>query len=225
MPAADLPIPVVSTTEPIFRVAYKPDPWCPPDWSFAGQDRKLLNRFDDSEGYFRVLYAASTRLCCFVETLARYRKAPADPEFDAIASDPDHIAPGTIPASWLTTRCIGRAMIRSARIADVYHSQSVSYLRSRFEAKLVQAEGAADFDMAVLMSQRRWLTQEIATLVYTLGYNGIAYKSRHGTDLQNWAIFEPFERLKPVETCDVSPDDPDFQTALKRLDLAFDPAR
>ncbi len=222
MPAAELPIPFISAKEPVFRLARTPDPWRPPDWAYAGEDRTFGNRFDDREGYYRVLYASSTPLACFVETLARYRKGPLDPELEVGDSDADHIARGTVPASWLAKRCIGRATINCAKFADVYHSESVAYLRNKFEAKLVRSEGTADFDMAVLMSQRRWLTQEISTLICSLGYDGIAYQSRHGSDLWNCAIFEPFERLQRLETLDLASDNPDFQTALKRLDLVLD---
>lgn len=225
MPAAELPIPAVSQLEPIFRLARKPDSWCPPDWAFADEDGTFGNRFDDSEGYFRVLYASSTRLGCFIETLARFRRGPLDPDLDLSGPDADHIPRGTVPATWLTTRCMGQATIYDARFADVYNSQLVAYLRNQFEAELVKSEGTIKFDMAVLMSQRRWLSQQISTLVCSLGYDGIAYQSRHGSDLWNCAIFEPFVRLQRLGSSDLSIDDPDFQTALKRLDLVVDPTR
>ncbi|HEV2396254.1 MAG TPA: hypothetical protein VGS27_04900, partial [Candidatus Sulfotelmatobacter sp.] len=43
------------------------------DWSRANSDGTFGNRFDDPEGYYRVLYAASQKLSCFLETLARFR--------------------------------------------------------------------------------------------------------------------------------------------------------
>lgn len=223
--AAELPIPAVSPSGHIFRLARKPDPWCPADWAFAGEDRTFGNRFDDSEGYFRVLYAGDTRLGCFIETLARFRKGPVDSEVEAIASDADHISRGTVPASWLSKRCMGEAMIQGARFAHLYHSESLAYLRNKFEAELVLSEGTPDFDMSVLMSQRRWLTQKISTLICGLGYDGIAYQSRLGSDLWNYAIFEPFERLERLKTCELSIDDTDFQIALTRLDLGVDSTR
>ncbi len=217
MPAADLPF--ISATQPIFRLARKPDPWHPPDWAYANENGTFGNRFDDFEGYFRVLYAASSRLGCFIETLARFRKAPVDRDFDLSDSGADHIAPGTVPASWLRNRCLGRATIYGAKFADVYHSQWVSFLRKHFEHELVDAE---PFDMAVLMSQRRPLTQKISALICNLGYDGIYYQSRHGSDLWNWAIYEPFDQLRRLETSDLSLDDGGFQTALERLDLAVE---
>jgi hypothetical protein len=59
-----------AAVSPIFRVGREPDPWAPPDWSFGGT---FGNRFDDPEGYYRVIYAASVRVSCFLETLARFR--------------------------------------------------------------------------------------------------------------------------------------------------------
>ena len=43
----------------IFRIARRPDPWQPADWSRANPDGTFGNRFDDPEGYYRVLYAAT----------------------------------------------------------------------------------------------------------------------------------------------------------------------
>jgi hypothetical protein len=87
------------------------------------------NRFDDSEGCFRVLYASSTRLGCFIETLARFRRGPVDPDLDVGGPYADHIPQRTVPETWLKTRCMGEAAISGARFADVYNSQSVAYLR------------------------------------------------------------------------------------------------
>jgi len=67
---------VLETRNPpvqIFRVARKSDPWQPPDWSRSNPDGTFGNRFDDPEGYYRVLYASSQKLSCFIETLARFR--------------------------------------------------------------------------------------------------------------------------------------------------------
>ena len=60
-------------TEPIYRLGRRPDAWQPPEWFLAHSDGTFGNRFDDPEGYYRVLYASSQRLACFVETLARFR--------------------------------------------------------------------------------------------------------------------------------------------------------
>ena len=60
----------------IYRLGRKPDPWAAPDWASAGPDGTFGNRFDDPDATYRVLYASSQRLGCFVETLARFRIDP-----------------------------------------------------------------------------------------------------------------------------------------------------
>ena len=53
-------------------MARYPDAWQLPDWSRA-KDGTFGNRFDDPESEYRVLYASSQQVSCFVETLARFR--------------------------------------------------------------------------------------------------------------------------------------------------------
>lgn len=60
----------------IYRLGRKPDPWAPPDWVWADLDGTFGNRYDDPQSTYRVLYASSQRLGCFLETLARFRVDP-----------------------------------------------------------------------------------------------------------------------------------------------------
>jgi hypothetical protein len=53
---------------PLFRVGRDDDAWAVPDWAYAKDDRTFGNRFDDPAGVYRVLYASSQRLGCFIET-------------------------------------------------------------------------------------------------------------------------------------------------------------
>jgi hypothetical protein len=84
--------------------------------------------------------------------------------------------------------------------------------------------GEIDFDLALLLSQNRSLTQRAATAIYALGFDGIYYQSRHGADLFNWALFEPFH-LENSLAAELQSTDPDFLEALRRLDLKFDDLR
>ncbi len=43
----------------LHRVGFAPDPWSFTDWRFAEKGR-FRGRWDDPEGEYRVLYAAST---------------------------------------------------------------------------------------------------------------------------------------------------------------------
>ena len=71
------------------------------------------------------------------------------------------------------------------------------------------------------MSQNRSLTQKAATEIYKRGFHGVYYQSRHGADLFNWALFEPFD-LNDLSDSELDAADPDFQEALRLLDLKFD---
>jgi hypothetical protein len=49
----------------------------------------------------------------------------------------------------------------------------------------------------------------------------VLHQSRHGRDLDNWALFEPF-RLTDATDSELTATDLDFHKAMKRLDLQFD---
>ncbi len=202
----------------------------PPDWALVGDDGTFGNRFDDAEGRFRVLYASSTPLGCFIETLARYRK-PLEVEelrsqFDEIENVEGETIPfARVPGSWLERRFLGKANFQGGRFADIYSAEWLAYLRPRFEPgwRTLRRSGEAqqEFDVAVLLSQQRRITQETATIAQHLGFDGIYYQSRLGTDLENWALFEPFalEMEAHVALC---VEDGNLQVALRLLNLALD---
>jgi len=227
----ELLLPFAAPTGPLYRVARKPNAWRPPDWAYAHEDRTFGSRFDDSEGYFRVLYASSTRLGCFIETLARFRKPTAAgalmETLDEIENaGSDFTPPGTVPASWLHGRRIGRAASVTGRYAQVYSAEWVSHLRRELEPELIASNAdtrtRGDFDLHLLISQDRALTQRAASLIYRMGYNGVCYESRHGTDLVNWALFEPFQ-VQQIQNDLLAPGDPDLLQAIETLDLRLDP--
>jgi hypothetical protein len=65
-------------TGPLYRIAWGTEPWEYPDWKRAGTDASSLahtfgNRFDDPNAEYRVLYASSQLVSCYVEVLARFR--------------------------------------------------------------------------------------------------------------------------------------------------------
>lgn len=141
-------------------------------------------------------------------------------------SRPDHTSPGTVPASWLASRRIGMGSVSRKRYANIYSSEWLSTLRRSLEAELIQSglvsRSNAGFDLTVLMSQHRSVTQRAATLIQARGYDGIYYQSRHRSDLSNFALFEPFD-LKGSSASDLDLNDADFREALDRLNLEFAP--
>jgi hypothetical protein len=214
---------------PLHRIARAPDPWRFQDWANAGPDGTFGNRFDDPRGVYRVLYASSSRFGAFVEVLARFRPDPAVAHGLAeIAGPEDAAPPGLVPATWLRRRRIGTARVRG-RFADLGASASLAWLRRALGSRL-RAHGLRDLDAAAIrLSAPRRFTQEISRAVYeeTLRggrprFAGIAYRSRLGDELRNWALFERaggalFTRTP--EAAAIAADDPDLRAALALLSV------
>jgi hypothetical protein len=81
--------------------------------------------------------------------------------------------------------------------------------------------GVEEFDASVLQQTApRILTQFVSRIVFNGGFAGIYYRSKYGHDIENWALFEPFQ----IEVRDpelIQPDDPDMQRALQLHSLKF----
>jgi hypothetical protein len=179
--------------EAIFRIARKPDPWQAPDWSRANPDGTFGNRFDDPEGYYRVLYAASQKLSCFLETLARYRSdLSLLAELHEIEGEDDFFPLGVVPGEWRDGRLLGTAAVEG-NYADIFAAEWIALLRHRLAGECLRL-GLSDLDASVLQSHAlRRLTQFASLEVRQRGYAGIYYRSRYGYDSENWALFEPFQ--------------------------------
>ena len=210
---------------PLFRVGRDDDAWAVPDWAYAKEDGTFGNRFDDPMGVYRVLYASSQRLGCFVETLARFR---VDVSFVADLAlmengEDDFTAFGTVRRAWLKGRCIGTANVEG-EYADIYALEWVSHLRTAL-AEVAVKLGFEDIDLSSLeRAEPRRLTQQASRVAFELGYAGVFYHSRYGHSIENWAIFEdwtmpnrfPINQLKSRR---VAEDDPDLMEALRALEL------
>lgn len=209
----------------IFRIGHA-NPWDWPDWADVGDDGTFGNRWDDPQGIYRVLYASSRRVGCYLETLARFRPDPAVIAGLEAIDGPEPLDPvGAIPRTWLERRSIGRASA-PGDFADVGRARSLAWLRQRFATEVV-ALGVADLDAAAIrLSVPRRLTQVISRAIYECShesarqFSGIAYLSRFGDEIRNWAIFEPSEMLIG-EASPIDPEDPDFMSALEILGLTL----
>jgi hypothetical protein len=58
------------------------------------------------------------------------------------------------------------------------------------------------------------LTQLASRAVFTEGLAGIYYRSKYGHDIENWALFEPFQ-IDAKNPEPIRADDPDFERALQ----------
>jgi len=210
---------------PLFRVGRDDDAWAIPDWAYAKEDRTFGNRFDDPAGVYRVLYASSQRLGCFIETLARFR---VDVSFVADLAlmengEDDFTAFGTVRKAWLNGRCIGSTNVEGV-YADIYALGWVNHLRTKL-AEVAVKLGIEDIDLSSLeRAEPRRLTQQASRIAFELGYAGVFYHSRYGHSIENWAIFEDWTMSKrfPIRqpiSWRIAEDDPDLIEALRVLGL------
>ena len=204
--------------QPIYRIGRQPDAWRPPDWSRASADGTFGNRFDDPESYYRVVYASSHEVSCFIETLARYRPdLTLLAELEAIEGDNDFFPLGTVPSEWCANRALGRAFAEG-QYADICGGEWITHLRRRLASECLRL-GIPDLDASVLQSGlSRRITQLVSRVAYEQGYPGICYRSRYSHDLENWALFEPF-RLHDATSEPIDNDRPAFREALRILGL------
>jgi hypothetical protein len=169
------------------------------------------------------MYAAEQRLACFVETLAPYR-----PHGDLLAALRERTrgigAPlaGVVPADWTRNRLIGRLRLLSGqRWLDLRVNETVEALRWEMALPLHDL-GYAGLDLSNLLSRDRRLTQAIAAWSFDAGYQGIAYTSRFGSDLDCWAVFEG-AAFAEIEIARIASDDVDLLTAATRFMLNLEP--
>jgi RES domain len=206
-------------TQSVYRVARYPDAWQLPDWSRA-KDGTFGNRFDDPESDYRVLYAASQEVSCYVETLARFRPdLTLLEELQEIEGDDDFLPVGEVPLSWCENRVIGTAAA-DGNYADIYAVEWIALLRRKLVSDCLRL-GLRDLDASALQnSSPRTLTQLVSRIVYEIGLAGVYYRSRYGHNLENWALFEPC-RIHRTKSKRVTADDPALEEAMEILGLKF----
>jgi hypothetical protein len=188
----------VAPPQTVHRLGREPDPWAPPDWAYAGEDGTFGNRFDDPRGVYRVLYASTSRLGCFLETLARFRIDLALQAALAEISGPDDYVPlGVVPREWRVGRTLGEADAAGV-FAAIGSTESLATLRASLAATVLEL-GLEDFDAAAIrLALPRAFTQVLSRYIYGSGrFDGITYRSRYGDDVENWAVFEPFTAVRP----------------------------
>jgi hypothetical protein len=207
-----------SPPRPIYRIGRKPDPWLGPDWSRVSSDGTFGNRFDDPESYYRVLYASSQQVSCYIETLARFRPdLSLLAELREISGEDDFFPAGQVPLDWTTNRLIGTASV-DGNYASIYASEWITFLRRKLATECLRL-GIRDLDTSVLQAGApRQITQLASRVVYELGLPGICYPSRYGHDLENWALFEPFHIQHSVSN-PIANEDPALIEALRILGL------
>jgi hypothetical protein len=81
--------------------------------------------------------------------------------------------------------------------------------------------GFDDLDASVLQQTApRNVTQLASRIVFNDGFAGIYYRSKYGHDVENWALFEPFQ-ISPKDSESIRFDNPDLLRALRLHSLKF----
>lgn len=224
---------------PVWRIGRKPSPWSWVDWKWA-DGGTFPGRWDSPNRTYRTTYAGSTVFASLVEVLAQFRPDPvlladadeiADDEVDALYPT---ATPGSIPSTWFDARLVARARLDGV-YCDVSAADSIAALRPRFLAA-ARALGLPDFDAAALqIAERRSLTQQVGLAVYSQtesagnpSFDGVRFLSRHGADLELWAVFERSTDgdrsalLREVGVEPLSADRPDVIAAVRLHGLTLD---
>jgi hypothetical protein len=219
----------------VWRIGFKPEPWAWAGWEWATGGR-FHGRWDDATGLFRTVYAGSTLQACLLEVLACFRPDGTMLQaLDDIAEDEEDAAlhptatAGHVPYSWLEPRTAAAAHLTGSFCA-VTTAASIAALRPTFISQALRL-GLGDFDASALKDGRpRILTQSVATHLYaTTDVDGVTFTSRHGDDLELWAIFErpgdppTSPRLVDLETHPLSPENPDLLAVFELFGLRWEP--
>ena len=104
--------------------------------------------------------------------------------------------------------------------AGICNSEWIGRLRTLLAVDLVKF-GFDDLDASVLQQTApRVLTQLASRIVFKDGLAGIYYRSKYGHDVENWALFEPFQ-INVSNSTPIRDDDPDLLRALRLHGLKF----
>lgn len=139
----------------------------------AGPDGTFGSRFDDPEATYRVRYASSLRLGCYLETLARFRPdLSLLAELAEIEGEDDFPPLGQVPPEWAETRVVGSAF-HYGSYADVYSSEWIGILREQLAGFCI-ALGIPELDAGALQQPcSRPLTQRVSRVVFNNAFDGI----------------------------------------------------
>src|SRR5436305_10427889 len=138
-------------------------------------------------------------------------------ELNEIEGENDFFPLGTVPREWCDERLIGSAHAEG-NYADTYGAAWIAYLRHRLAGECLRL-GLNDVDASLLQRSAPGRLTQLASLeARREGLDGIYYRSRHGHDLENWALFEPF-RISRTTSQAIAADDQTLMEALRILEL------
>lgn len=134
----------------------------------------------------------------------------------AISNSPaDNFPSGVVPKDWLTKNLLGSArLISHPGCADICSATWIHRLNAVLGPELAKL-GISALDASMLYQAKyRHLTQLVSKFVRSEHYGGIYYRSRWGNDIDNWAIFEPWNLDRDLAS-PIAPNDPDLVSAMR----------
>jgi hypothetical protein len=183
----------------------------------------MSGRYNDPQGRFRVLYAASERRAAFMETLSAFRPALRDlalvesllppGEFDLPRSI------GHVPAAYFTKRMAAFRLDHTQRWLDLRSPQTHAIVRVELASELVTAGYSGAFNFGEIIGSDYMITQLVSRRSYDSGYSGIAYPSTHDASLTCWAIFDRASVTLVGTVEPIRQDDPDLVAAIDLFGL------
>lgn len=182
----------------------------------SGTPDQSWSRFDIPG--WAVLYAASTRLGAYLESLAYAKPAPLpltelfDDEAAPVQTqwaEAGHMAVGQVGRQWRDVREVSsfhRHGDLQAPVVDLASAGTIAYLRDTVNhwAPPELQKDPLQVDLSLLTGSDRRLTTQVAwwlartTLPTGVRPIGLRYPSRHGTDLDCYALWVDLDRHGPA---------------------------
>lgn len=197
-----MPYELVPPPDRLFRVGWQPDPfrWSWPAATLADSEPPDSSRWDAPEADFATLYAATTEVGAFIETLPYYRRSEdfqATLRRETSEDEPDpgfdlDLATGEVKKDYFD-RVLGRASLPTDwRFIDVDHARTHAELNKELPDLLSQHR-LREFDRHVVMHADRRITRSIAGHLHAVaesGVIGLRYESRLHRGIECWAVWE-----------------------------------
>lgn len=185
----------------------------------------MSGRYNDPQGRFRVLYAASERQAAFMETVQDFRPALRDLALvQSLLPSGDIDLPlpiGRVPAAYFGKRIAAFRLDHTQRWLDLRSPQMHAFLRGALASELVTAGYSGAFNFGEIIGSDYTITRLISRWSYDAGYGGIAYPSTHDGSLSCWAIFDRASVTLVGTVEPIRRDDPDLIAAVDLFGLVL----
>ncbi|QYG95846.1 RES domain-containing protein (plasmid) [Iamia sp. SCSIO 61187] len=210
--------------EVLWRVGWATDPnGGPPPDPLDLANSEAGNRWDLIDGTSTVVYAATTRETAMLESTAHFRLDSLLAPYVDSWIELGHMPPEAVPAGWRHKRTWARwDPPPGLQFLDIANSQTVAWLNEHARAVLA-TRNIGTLTVAHVTGEDRVLTRLLSAWFHNTSAGrlaGICFPSKHGTNLQCWAIYDhaapDFIAAHPILK-----SDPEISTAEALFGLKF----